>query len=70
MRSQALATASKQAEMRLQVGSFSRLEFLDVERNQLQADLNRFEAERAQRAAVADLFKALGGGWQESKNNQ
>ncbi len=70
MRSQALATASKQAEVRLQVGSFSRMEFLDVERNQLQADLNRFEAERAQRAAVADLLKALGGGWQEGKNNQ
>jgi multidrug efflux system outer membrane protein len=69
MRSQALATASKQAEMRLQVGSFSRMEFLDVERNQLQADLNRFEAERAQRAAVADLFKALGGGWQENRKN-
>lgn len=69
MRSQALATASRQAEVRLQVGSFSRMEFLDVERNQLQADLNRFEAERAQRAAVADLFKALGGGWHKGKQN-
>jgi outer membrane protein TolC len=27
--------------------------------------LNRIDAERAQRAAVADLFKALGGGWQK-----
>ncbi|HLP98203.1 MAG TPA: efflux transporter outer membrane subunit [Sideroxyarcus sp.] len=65
MRSQALTTASKQAEIRLQVGSGSRMEFLDVERNQLQAELNRIEAERAQRVAVADLFKALGGGWQK-----
>ena len=30
----------------------------------LQAELNRSEALRLQRAAVADLVKALGGGWQ------
>lgn len=30
----------------------------------LAAELNRSDALRAQRAAVADLFKALGGGWQ------
>ncbi len=65
-RSQSLATASRQAEVRIQVGSSSRMDFLDVERNQLQAELNRIDAERAQRAAVADLFKALGGGWQQA----
>jgi multidrug efflux system outer membrane protein len=63
-RSQTLVLASQQAAIRLQVGSMSRMELLDVERSQLQAELNRLEAERAQRAAVADLFKALGGGWQ------
>lgn len=68
-RSQSLATATRQAEVRIQVGSSSRMDFLDVERNQLQAELNRIDAERAQRAAVADLFKALGGGWQQAKRD-
>ncbi|MDO8989481.1 MAG: efflux transporter outer membrane subunit [Sideroxyarcus sp.] len=62
-RSTALASAYKQAELRYQSGIASRLELLDVERNYLQAQLNRLDAERAQRSAVADLFKALGGGW-------
>jgi multidrug efflux system outer membrane protein len=35
----------------------------------LQAELNRLDAERAQRSAVADLFKALGGGWQQAKKD-
>ncbi|MBI5435988.1 MAG: efflux transporter outer membrane subunit [Nitrosomonadales bacterium] len=65
-RSEALAQAYKQAELRFQSGIASRLELLDVERNYLQAELNRLDAERAQRVAVADLFKALGGGWQSS----
>lgn len=64
-RSEALASAYKQAELRYQAGIASRLELLDVERNYLQAQLNRLDAERAQRSAVADLFKALGGGWQK-----
>ena len=62
-RSDALEQAYKQADMRYQAGISSRLELLDVERNYLQAQLNRLDAERAQRSAVADLFKALGGGW-------
>ena len=62
-RSKALVKAYQQAELRYQGGISSRLEFLDVERNYLQAELNRLDAERAQRVAVADLFKALGGGW-------
>jgi len=64
-RSRALSKAHNQAELRYQVGISSRLEFLDVERNYLQAELNRIDAERAQRTAVADLFKALAGGWQQ-----
>ncbi len=62
-RSKALSEATRQAEVRYKVGVASRLEVLDVEKNYLQADLNRIDAERAQRSAVADLFKALGGGW-------
>lgn len=65
-RSEALAQALKQAELRYQAGITSHLELLDVERNYLQAQLNRLDAERAQRSAVADLFKALGGSWQPS----
>ena len=64
IRSKSLAQAYKQAELRYQGGITSRFEFLEVERNYLQAELNRLDAERAQRIAVADLFKALGGGWQ------
>jgi len=66
-RSDALSSAYKQAELRFQAGIASRLELLDVERNYLQAQLNRLDAERAQRSAVADLFKALGGGWQKQE---
>lgn len=69
-RSEALAQAYKQAEMRYQSGIASRLELLDVERNLLQAELNRHDAERAQRSAVADLFKALGGGWNKQDVTQ
>jgi multidrug efflux system outer membrane protein len=65
-RSGALASAYKQAELRYNAGIASRLELLDIERNYLQAQLNRLDAERAQRSAVADLFKALGGGWQQA----
>jgi len=36
---------------------------LDVERNLLAAELARIDSERARKAALADLFKALGGGW-------
>lgn len=63
-RSDALAKAYRQAEARYKVGMSSRLEVLDVEKNYLLADLNRVDAQRAQRSAVADLFKAMGGGWQ------
>lgn len=63
-RSEALSQAYQQAQSRYEGGISSRLEYLDIERTYLQADLNRLDAERAQRVAVVDLFKALGGGWQ------
>lgn len=66
-RSTALESAYKQAELRYKAGIANRLELLDVERNYLQASLNRLDAERAQRSAVADLFKALGGGWKKEE---
>ena len=62
-RSIALGEALRLARIRYQNGLLSQLEVLDSERNLLQAELNRADALRAQRAAVADLVKALGGGW-------
>lgn len=67
-RSKSLMQIYKKVELRYQSGIASRLELLDLERNYLQAELNRLDAERAQRVAVADLFKALGGEWQTSVN--
>jgi multidrug efflux system outer membrane protein len=65
-RSRALKQAYKQAQLRYQSGISSHLDLLTVENNYLQAEMSRLDAERAQRAAVADLFKALGGGWQQA----
>jgi multidrug efflux system outer membrane protein len=61
-RSNALEQARRQADMRYRAGLTSRFEYLDAERNYLQAELNRIDAERALRTALASLFKALGGG--------
>ena len=69
-RSKALKQAYKQAQLRYQSGIASHLELLTVENNYLQAELNRLDAQRAQRAAVADLFKALGGGWNVPPGNR
>lgn len=60
----ALSEAYRLARVRYENGLLSQLEVMDAERNLLQAELNRAEALRAQRAAVADIVRALGGGWQ------
>ena len=62
-RGAALAQAYKLARLRYDNGVSSLLDVLDAERNLLAADLARLDALAAQRAAVADLIKALGGGW-------
>ena len=49
------------AKLRYENGVASQLDVIDAERNLLMAELNRLEAERGLRAAVADLYKALGG---------
>lgn len=59
----ALTEAQRLAKMRYEGGVSSRLELLDADRQLLQAQLARVDAENAQRAAVISLFKALGGGW-------
>jgi len=60
----ALQRALDLARLRYQNGVSSQLDVLDAERGLLAAKLNRIEAQRAQLAATADLFKALGGGWE------
>jgi multidrug efflux system outer membrane protein len=60
----ALTETLRLARIRYENGLLSQLEVLDAERNLLQAELNRAEALRVQRAAVADVVRALGGGWQ------
>ena len=57
----ALASTVRLAKLRYDNGLASQLEVIDAERNLLAAEIARHEALRAQRAAVADLFKALGG---------
>jgi multidrug efflux system outer membrane protein len=64
VRTVALEEALRLAVIRYRNGLLSQLEVLDSERNLLQAELNRSDALRVQRAAVADLVRALGGGWQ------
>ena len=58
------AQALRLARIRYENGLTSQLELLDAERNLLAAELNRADALRAQRSAVANVVKALGGGWQ------
>jgi multidrug efflux system outer membrane protein len=59
----ALRTTLRFARLRYQNGMTSQLDVLDAERNLLAAEQNRIDALRSQRAAIADLFKALGGAW-------
>jgi len=62
-RAASLTESLRLARIRFVNGLSSQLEVLDAERNLLQAELNRIDALRSQRAAVADLVRALGGGW-------
>jgi outer membrane protein, multidrug efflux system len=66
-RVQALSETLRFARLRYEHGLVSQLEVLDAERNLLAAELNRIDAWRAQRAALADLYRALGGGWSASR---
>jgi len=60
----ALTETLRLALIRYKTGLLSQLEVIDAERNLLQAELNRIDALRVQRAAVADVVRALGGGWE------
>lgn len=63
VRAAALAEAVKLARVRYDAGRASQIEVIDAERNLLAAELARIDALRARRTAIADLVKALGGGW-------
>jgi multidrug efflux system outer membrane protein len=60
-RAAALAESLRLARLRYDNGVASQLDVLDAERGLLSAQIARIEALRAHRAAVADLFRALGG---------
>lgn len=62
-RFKALDSALTLAEMRYKSGISSLLDVLDSERGLLDAELQEIDSHRAQLAATADLYKALGGGW-------
>jgi multidrug efflux system outer membrane protein len=62
-RVEAQREALKLAAARYQAGLVNLLVPIDAERRLLEAELNRIDALRRQRAAVADLVRALGGGW-------
>ena len=64
MRVAALTQTLQLALIRYKTGLLSQLEVIDAERNLLQAELNRIDALRVQRAAVAGVVRALGGGWE------
>ncbi len=60
----AVASASRSvaiSQSRYRSGATGYLDVIDAQRNLLAARVARIEALRAQRAAVADLFRALGG---------
>jgi multidrug efflux system outer membrane protein len=57
----ALSETLRLARLRYTSGLASQLEVLDTERNLVDAHAARIEALRQQRAAVADLYRALGG---------
>jgi multidrug efflux system outer membrane protein len=60
-RAEALSETLRLARLRYQSGIASQLEVLDAERGLLDARRARIDALRAHRAAVADVFRALGG---------
>ena len=60
-RAAALSETLRLARLRYQSGVASQLDVIDAERGLLAAQIARIDALRAHRAAVADLFRALGG---------
>ena len=62
---EALTHASKLASLRYQGGRSGYLEVLDAEREQFNAELQLAQARLAEQIGVVQLYRALGGGWQQ-----
>ncbi|HUQ74680.1 MAG TPA: efflux transporter outer membrane subunit [Burkholderiales bacterium] len=60
-REEALSQTLRLARLRYENGVASQLDVIDAERGLLAARIARIDALRAHRAAIADLFRALGG---------
>lgn len=60
-REQALAETERLARLRYENGVASQLDVIDAQRNLLAARVARIDALRQHRAAIADLYRALGG---------
>jgi multidrug efflux system outer membrane protein len=60
-REQALGDTARLARLRYENGVASQLDVIDAERNLLAARIARIDAQRQHRAAIADLYRALGG---------
>lgn len=63
-RAKALLRAAELTRLRYEGGEASRLDLIEAERFALAAQAAQADAQRALAAAQADLFRALGGGWQ------
>jgi multidrug efflux system outer membrane protein len=61
---QSLRSAVELADLRYRGGVSSYLEYLDSERQLLDAELRLVQVRRDQWTSVIDLYRALGGGWQ------
>lgn len=62
-RYEALSRARALSQVRYQNGYASLLDLIDADRQLLESVINQAEAERDQRDAAVDLFRALGGGY-------
>ncbi|MEX1198005.1 MAG: efflux transporter outer membrane subunit [Pseudohongiellaceae bacterium] len=64
---EAVRATRELAQIRYDEGLIGFLELLDAERAMLDAELQLAEAQQQRLSAVATLFKALGGGWGDSR---
>ena len=65
----ALETAVKLSSQRYVAGKASYYEVLEAQQQLFPAELNLARTQRDQLLAVVELYKALGGGWQDESNS-
>ena len=64
-RTQRLRNATQHADLLFETGSASYLEVITAQSNVLQTELQLAQIKKDELAAVVDLYRSLGGGWQE-----